>query len=321
MSFLEDLRRAPRSAKAQWNGFIMEYRPECRSIFLFHEGRTDPAFYCGFVEQVKPQGFDVRMVCCGNKREVIKRVADFRLRYKDDPRVLFFVDKDHDDLVGNEAVVDYVHLYTTRAYSIENYICCQRVLIRYLVEVVGLPDMDDRVRRIVAQQYEKNRDALYSAGRPVMAWIIAAREIFSTVNINNIDTSKLFDLDNDLVPQLRGGREGAFNYLAQTTGGQGHQKCVPDDRIEAVISKIEGLEPQTWFRGKQELWYFVKFINFVAEALRGANGVPKRKVVLSENDAIATLGPRAPCPPCLREFLGRTIGKLCSNSSSCTQTV
>ena len=265
--------------------------------------------------------FDVRMVRCGNKREVIKRVADFRLRYKeDDPRVLFFVDKDHDDLVGNEAVVDYVHLYTTRAYFIENYICCQRVLIRYLVEVVGLHDMDDRVRRIVAQ-YEKNRDALYSVGRPVMAWIIAAREMFSTVNINNIDTSKLFELDNDLVPQLRGGREGAFDYLMRTTGGQDHQQRVPDGQIEAAISKIEGLEAQTWFRGKQELWYFVKFINFVAEALRGANGVPKRKVVLSENDAIATLGPRAPCPPCLREFLGRTIGKLCSNSSSCTQTV
>jgi len=320
MSFLEDLRRASRSAKAQWNGFIMEYRPECRSIFLFHEGRTDPAFYCGFVDQVKPQGFDVRMVRCGNKREVIKQVEDFRSRYKDDPRVLFFVDKDHDDLVGNKAVVDYVHLYTTRAYSIENYICSQSVLSRYLVEVVGLPDMDDRVRRIVAQ-YEKNRDALYFAGLPVMAWIIAAREMFSTVNINNIKTSKLFDLDNDLVPQLLGGREGAFDYLARTTGGHDRQQWVPDDRVEAAISKIEGLEPQTWFRGKQELWYFVKFINSVAEALRGSNGVPKRKVVLSENDAIATLGPRAPCPPCLQEFLGRTIGKLCSNSSSGTQTV
>ena len=318
MSFLEELREAPKSAKAQWNVFIIEYGPGCKSIFLFHEGRTDPAFYRGFVEQAKPEDYHVRLVRCGTKREVLKRVEDFRSRYEEDPRVLFFVDKDHDDLVGDGTDVEYAHLYTTRTYSVENYVCCQSVLGRYIVEVVGLPDMDSRVQRIVAR-YERNRAALYNAGLPVMAWIVAAREVCSTVNLNNIDTSKLFVLTDDLVPQLRGGRDSAFAYLARTTGGHDHQPAVPNDLLENTISRLEGLEPQTWFRGKQELWYFVSFINTVAEALREAKGGPKSRVALTERNALEILGPRTPCPPCLQEFLDRTMGILRDSSFSATQ--
>jgi hypothetical protein len=317
MSFLESLRQAPLSAIAQWGLFVIEYQPGGKSIFLFHEGRTDPAFYRGFVEQAKPEDYQVRLVRCGTKREVLERIEDFRSRYEENPRALFFVDKDHDDLVGNETDIGYSFLYTTCAYSIENYVCCQTVLSSYLIDVIGLPDMDSRIPAIVAQ-YEANKAALYRAGLPAMAWIVAARELFSTVHLNNINNTKLFDLTDDLEPKLRGGRAAAVAYLTRTTGGNDHQQDVPHDRLESIISRLEGLEPQTWFRGKQDLWYLVKFINGVAEILRNTNGGPKSKVTLSENNALEILGPRVPCPSCLGGFLDRTLGRLSANNSSAT---
>lgn len=309
MSFLDELRSAPSSPTASWNTFIIEYRPGGQAVFVIHEGRDDPSFYRPHVAGRIPAGWRLRFVCCGTKKEVLKRSAEFAGRYAEDPRVLFFVDRDHDDLIGANAERPYRWTYTTTCYAIENYLCTPQVVRAFLTDIVGLPDMDPACD-LVAERYEASKSELHQAGLPIMAWIVAARRQGSSLNLNNVDTGKIFRVTDDLTPELVDEVPALYSYLATTTGGHEPNQSPPEEDIQSELAQLKGVTSNTWFRGKQDLWFLVKFVLRAVELLDACKKKGKVRVQVGPGNALQVLGPRAPLPNCLAEFLDAAVADL-----------
>lgn len=317
MSFLDELRAAPNSPTASWNTFIMEYLPGGQALFVVHEGRDDPSFYRSHVASRMPAGWRLRFVCCGTKKGVLDRAGEFARRHPPDPRVLFFVDKDHDDLIDKNAERPYRWTYTTTCYAIENYVCTAQVVRAFLTDIVGLPDTDESCD-VVVQRYEASKSELHHVGLPIMAWIVAARRQGLTLNLNNIDNEKLFNVADDLTPTLADSIPAVYSYLAAVTGGREPNLSPPDEDIQSELAQLEGVTSQTWFRGKQDLWFLVKFLNRSVELLRACEKTGRVSVQISRVNALQILGPRAPLPGCLAEFLDAVFAEILNLQSPVT---
>src|SRR5688572_11924838 len=142
MSFLDSVRGAAGSPLAQFNTFLLEYKPNARRVYAFLEGRDDPCFYRRMIAESLPNGYTLRLVQCGSRRGVLDALDRFSARYVANPRVLGIIDKDHSDLVAGGAAANYPHTFETTCYSVENYVCEPTIVRRYCVESLGLPDTD-----------------------------------------------------------------------------------------------------------------------------------------------------------------------------------
>lgn len=308
MTFLDELRAATSSPEAEWNVFIIEYAPDRKRVFVFHEGRDDPAFYRTHVEANLPKEYELRFVRSGNKAQVLARVEEFKSRFAANPRVLFFVDKDHDDLI-QRAMPTYQWLYVTDSYSIESFLCSPEIVRRWLVDVGGMFDMDTRCKRI-ADRYEAARAVYVGLMLPVMAWVLAARKLGYKLNLNNVDVGQFVALDADLQPQLTQDGVTVFEYLEKVTGGSAPNAPIPAHLVTEAENVLGAVQPNRWLRGKQDAWFLVRYIESVSEELRNAGSPLKVRISLNTGNVIHALGPRAPVPSCLATFLAAVSGAL-----------
>ena len=100
MTFLEKLRSAPDSPQAKVNTFLAVFNPEGETVAAFVEGRDDPSFYRQHLEAVaKQHNVKLTLYALNKKREVLNTRDFLSSRFRTNPRILFFVDKDHDDLI------------------------------------------------------------------------------------------------------------------------------------------------------------------------------------------------------------------------------
>lgn len=316
MSLLETLRAAPSSPAAMWNTFIIEYQPNGKNIFVVHEGRDDPSFYRHHMESRVPAGWELRFIPCGTKKDVLKRSKDFADRYRESPRVLFFVDRDHDELIGVNQKRPYRWTYTTSGYSIENHVCSRQVVRAFLTDIAGLPDMDE-ASQTIEEIYGKSKEKLHEIGMPVMAWIIASRRAGRQLNLNNIDTKKLFKLNADLSPELVDEIPALFAYLDKVAGGCDHRLSPDDPEILREIAHLKTLPSDTWFRGKQDIHFLVMFLRKVVELLKPQKRV-RPCIDLGRANALQILGPKAPLSACLERFLHAAAHGLSASTSSAT---
>ncbi|MFA6243220.1 MAG: DUF4435 domain-containing protein, partial [Candidatus Hydrogenedentales bacterium] len=172
MSFLDTVRAAAVSGLAEFNTFLLEYKPGGHRVFVFVEGRDDPCFYRRLVEQRLPKGYALRLVRCGNRRAVIDAVSNFLGRYPPDASVIALLDKDHSDLVPGSPATTYRFAFQTTWYSVESYVCEPLPVCRHCVESLGIPD-GDSLSHSIEQQYQRAQARFYDVMRRCMAWIVA----------------------------------------------------------------------------------------------------------------------------------------------------
>jgi hypothetical protein len=309
MSFLDKLRAAPSSLDAIWNTFLLEYSPNRQIVFVIHEGREDPSFYRPHIRDRFPTGWEIRFVCCGTKKMVLKRSEEFADRYAIDPRVLFFVDKDHDDLFNVNEGRPYQWTYTTSCYSIENILCKKEVVRAYLTDIAGAHDMDPLCAQIV-ERYDESRSKFHELGISMMAWIVCARRHGISLNLNNIDTGRLFRVTDQLTAELVQDVPAQYVYLATTTGGQKPNRSLAAEDIEVDMKHLQSLVSDTWFRGKQDVWFLVKFLLKAVENMKNNGRSVNARITLAPNNALEILGPRTPIPICLSQFLDFAVNSL-----------
>ncbi len=245
-----------------------------------------------------PHGFN-----CKSKDGVIEIIPRVKKKLDYEWRGLFFVDKDIDDYCGSPKPTDSF-LYETECYAIENFIVARSTLAVIWTDLLSLPLTDIRYEDL-CKGFDAANKSWCDAMTYVMAWVIYLRRNRHRVVLNDVSMTNIVHIDGDCKCSLKAG--WAEHILAAS-----NTKGVTYDRVahESVVAEITGRDPQTFIRGKFDLWFFVSFLSKVIAALATrVEGQPRVvcSVQITHKTAIDILAPRIQPPDSLQQFVRRVL--------------
>jgi len=254
---------------------------------MFVEGHNDKAYYSDSVQRIAPESNNYRFVyVCGGKTQVYDAYSNILSRFPNCRRVLFFVDKDVDDIVGT-TWPNNPRIFVTTCYSIENYIVTRDALKGYFSNHLKVNRANFDLSQI-SEHFESELQKFYLLIRPIMAWIIVMRRSGLQVNLADVSLGKLFSLqDSGLKRQPR---RKAHHYLMHITGlnSKGVWK-----QIRRTCKELSLQHPKRYVRGKFEGGWFLQYIRKMCDEAcqiaREGGGSVSIQTQLSANNYVQIL--------------------------------
>jgi hypothetical protein len=171
MGMLEVHADALGSTNTTYHEFLHYYKATARVVYGFVEGKDDPAFYRGFIENSLPSEWDVELIRAGKKDKVLGALNSMDWLRFPKKRVCFFVDRDLSEFLG-EQLPSGENLYITDNYSIENDVVTFRTMKRVLEEVLNITEFDQTEIRVIQELFESNLDTFREVMVSVMSQIL-----------------------------------------------------------------------------------------------------------------------------------------------------
>lgn len=305
MTFLNKLNAARNSAISAFHVFLLKYTESDNDIHAFFEGFEDSSFYVNVIKRFAAADRKIHVYQCGSKANVFDAFHKVSDRVGDAGTVLFFVDKDLSDILG-EVYVEAPNIYTTEYYSIENYLVSEEMLETIWQDILR-PKEEIVDFRVVLEKYREEYIRFCGFMVSVMAWVICMRKLNQKLNLNNVSLSKIYIINDEMTLELSAeakssGETVLFESMCNT---KTHADCTK--YYNDVILMLQNTSPKSYIRGKFELWFFVNFTSKLLRILHDM-GV-KSRVQLMEASAVEFLGPRMNPPQSLLQFLALNISE------------
>lgn len=306
MSFLDELRRSRESPASAYQLFLLQSPKSRDGVHAFFEGHDDSSFYYGFLAHYAPAPRTIYVYRCGNKEGVYETYAKVTRSARPTATLLFFVDKDYSDLLG-ERHPTAANIFVTEYYSIENYLVSEEMLRRVWEDIFSFTNVHFGFDGILAR-FRSELNRFYAFALPLTAWIIFLRQNGLRPNLNDLNLSRVCSFNNEIALELAE-MEKVIEISEPLCGVK-----TPGDfasAAPAILVQLSALEPKKYIRGKFELWFFVRFVAKLAETLRntildGRQSV-KLRTSIGEENAVEVLGPRAVMPSGLKFFLEQQV--------------
>ena len=311
MSMLNIYAAALNSKVASYHEFLARFSKTKKVVYGFVEGKEDPCFYRGFIDHFIPDDWEIELWPAGNRDQVFQIHRDLDWRRFPKKRVCFFVDRDLSDLIPEKLSSD-TNIYVTDKYSIENSIVNRGTCRRILIEVFGFSDVSHEEMDQVCDQFEIEFELFLVAMIPIMARILFWRRTAANANLNNINISKMFSVENGSVVFDRSATAESYRtkYIHSSVG------ITFDPSIDISLANAEFCKASTYrkfVRGKYVLWFLINFCKSIHESAASFFSAcvkpPKMKVSISATNAVMIIGNRARVPQSLRRFI---TGNFCA---------
>lgn len=310
-SFLDTLKAAPKTAQAKINAFLTNFRPNSDKLAIFLEGRDDPSFFRVHIsKEADERKLSVELVILGKKQEVLQARKFVEERFPNHPKIMFFVDKDHDDFLGlTDGVKSENNLFVTLHYSIENYLVSESAIRAILSDLWAL-DSSNPAIQLACDKFREFQMEYRNLFLPWMAWHIALRKQKYKPQIDNINAS-ILEIDDNYTPIINWNPD-IFTCL--------HKECkvsisVDQKTFNSVQSELNNLPTKSWLRGKQELWCLCIFLKKLEQEIKQSESSTKIKIrtQISLSNIVEIVAPRLKCPQDLKTYLTNRFD-LISNS-------
>jgi hypothetical protein len=300
MSFVDVLRQSRSTPTSLLHQFLTSYDPSEPRVYAFVEGDPDRAFYRAFIEQ-RLGSRRLYIFNCEGKRRVFDAYEKVTQRHPECRNVLFFVDKDLDDLVGQTWPND-PRIFVTEWYSVENYLANRRTVDRYFADFLKLRrvtlDLDG-----VSAQFDSSLADFHRAVKPLMCWIIAMRRFGESVTLSDLKLDKLFKFNGDRVIRIRADAPMSYVYRATQTSPPVNLWR----QIRRVRKELDRQDSKRYIRGKFEAWFLVEFVKRVIADLvtvaAESNGSVSIATPLHESNFVQILVRGIQVPASLDSFL------------------
>lgn len=321
MAFIDVLEMAGDIPEASYIKFLHQYKFRDKTLHFFFEGLDDQSFYVNFLENVFPKDYSFHYYVCNGKNNVYTNYNDINWTVYNKNRVLFFTDKDLDDIIGVTNFKDE-NIFVTQYYSMENYLVTAEVYGRFLREICYVTD--DQVIDDLKNEFIKQLDFFTDKMISISAWVVYCRKNKLQVNLNDIDISKIFSISNDFKIKrcLSSGHKTPFEYICSTT----KTNYFNYSEIKSISKELRSIQPAKIFlRGKYELWFLYAFCNNTVEFTipllnkeikkhNTSSGVKKTKckvtISIKPENIIQITAPRVRVSPDIDKFLNRNLLKL-----------
>ncbi len=309
---LDEFRNERESPASAYFQFLRNLKSRANNdIHAFFEGRDDRSFYMNFLYKFS-NSQNVYTYLCKNKKGVYETYGKtLKAHYR--AITLFFVDKDHSDILAEERE-QAPNIYVTDVYSIENYLVSVYMLGRVWEELFRFSGTMEFNSRHQAK-FEEELKRFYEFTTPLMAWIICLKRQGKSPIVNNISISRFFNITKELTLEWKEDVQQVSNIslLENLCKEKTPEEALNDIKL-IIDHELLNLDPKSYIRGKLELQFFVKFINTLFDSLNHAvsakdeNKSTKTPLVttktqLTEDNAVEILGPRARIPRSLEGFL------------------
>lgn len=316
MDYAQALREERTKAHSIFHSVILGLPDfEESTVFAFFEGEDDPSFYLPHL-RARCGGRECKSYICYGREEVLKVLTLIKADGRATQRSVFFIDKDHNDLVGT--IVIHHQLFQTEFYSIENYLVDVELLSTYWAEMLHLDSTDIRISEYIAQ-FEQAYIQFTKRMRILMAIVLLGRGLGKhsprKLNLNNVNFDHIFDIDFE--KRIFRFKSGAGKHFAIATNAIEYQppSAIIKQRTEIksiIENHLQSRDCKEFIRGKYELWFFVKFLQKItaklsskAEAKLTGQKRATPRVSITHEVAIEMLAPRLRCPDSLAVFLDR----------------
>lgn len=316
MSFLDILDQYEQAPESNFIKFLQQYKFQGKTLHFFFEGPDDQSFYVNFIQQIFPVEYRFFYYLCHGKEQVFTNHQEIDWTKYNKSRVLFFTDKDVDDLAAKQYPKDS-NIFETKYYSMENYLVNEDILERFLREICKL-DQEDLIDRL-KEQFNRQLEVFAHLILSISAWIVYHRKHQHKMNLGNVDLSNLFTINNDfeISKKIDPKYNSTLHYLEQITKLQSPQPIWKE--ITQIARKLNDLDNHKKFvRGKFEIWFLYAFCrkvihHFIPELnkkikIQNQQGIPKQEIYkihieLKEQNILEITAPRLVVPEDLKQFL------------------
>jgi hypothetical protein len=274
---------------------------------VFFEGE-DEKYYSVRINNIRPD-ISWSGINSGGKSNVIS----LREKIRSHPTYcvslcMFFVDADFDD---NSSIMKFDDLYITPCYSIENLFITSEAFKRILNAEFGVSNSDESNQCFVksVETFEHTKSCYLEAIQPFntlireLGFMEERGEMAFKLNINNINFNSLIHIKLESVEKLYDEKQP--------------KSLFPDLQDDVNVSLKNSEEYFTnypgelWFRGKQNLEFFMIFLSKLKEdrckkenrtVFKNRGNV---KLMMSKVNCISELSQYADTPVCLKVFLDK----------------
>jgi len=287
----QELLNKTKSPKVAFHKFVLLHRKYQTDLFCFFEG-TDSQYYFPRINNY----FDNHHpIVCGNKKSVLETYEFVRTKYPN-YKTAFFVDSDFD------AISNKQNLFTTCTYSIENYYCTENVLNRILKNEFFLKVTDSEYNLIMEMFHDRQKE-FHQVTSLFNLWYYSAKEKAKATN-----QSTNVSLEDKFPKEFI-----SFSFSSITSKYSLDEiKLKFPDAIEISEDEINlnkqpffSKEPTKRFRGKYEIEFMLKFLNFIIDDANVNKTILKKKTRFKIDSALvlSQLSQYAETPNELHEFL------------------
>ena len=298
---------ALQSSNAAYHEFLLHYKPNECFVYGFVEGKEDPMFYRGLIENHLPEEWELILIRTGNRDNVFATFQNMDWIRFPPKRVCFFVDRDLSEFLEEESCSGS-NLYVTDNYSIENDIVTVGTLKRVLEEVLGITELNAIETGKIEEIFEHNDNIFREAMAPVMAQILLWRRARKKVSLDNIQLKELFAFVNAKIVLKK--EWISPNARVQHIATRLNDTASPPHELaasEAEFRKKQGLK--RYIRGKYLLWFFVQCALEIHKAIpticEKYKSPPKHRVGLGVGNSMPIIAPRIRHPISLENFIIR----------------
>lgn len=321
MAFLDLLTAAAYTPEANYIKLLHQYKFNENTVHFFFEGLDDQTFYANYIENIFPDHFIFHYYVCDGKQNVYNQYADLNWGTYNKNRILFFTDKDLDDILGLTYPKDE-NIFETSFYSIENYLVQPDVFKRFLRENCYITDA--RIISDLIVQFNAQLEIFSKSMISISSWVIYCRKNSFRVNLSDIDISKIFELSSDfkVKKKVSSGHRNPFAYICDTTKTSHFDMY----SIKEICTQLKGIHPpKVFIRGKYELWFLYAFckntvditvpkINKEIKKYNLTNEVKITKckvtIPIKPENIVQVLAPRVRMPNDISIFLNTNYGKI-----------
>jgi len=306
MGRVEYLKSQRTEDSAVYLQFILVYKRKGKDLYLFFEGRDDLDYFMPKVRRYSKRGTNLYPIECHGKSGVINAYNIVKTKVNNIRRTLFFVDKDFDDFLKIE-LPRCKSIYSTKFYSIENYIVNNEMVSIIWAEHYFMEIQDKRLRDIQSMFDIGYREFQRHIKR-LMAWAVCQRLRGRNFKFSDIKIDDIYTIASGakFICHCR----NKVCYLQTATG----LSPVTLGEMRKCYELFQTSNPKGYIRGKYELWFLVKFFSYINAAInRNTDGLggkkTKAKMQLNTNSAITLLGDKLPCDIDLEKFLIYNISR------------
>lgn len=308
MERLERMIEETKSSSVAFMTFVRIAAKDRSAVFCFFEGEDEK--YYGVRIGLHLYDRSWHPMSCGGKLAVLELHDEIASRkYYKDIDVAFFVDRDFDAPLANDADSN---IYETPCYSIENFYCDTNSIKRIMSAEFGISEQagTNGYFNLVFDRMFKAQEAFHKAILPINYFIKAHRQKEKSdrrarLNLQNVSVDQLVKICLDGVEAIVSSEN--LNYLFPNSypiGELGVDGMPPFDNNRLCYD----------LRGKYEL----EFIRCVLSKLKEACSNKKHefyrkgysiKLNLTKANVVSELSQYATTPPCLHAFLSRLAGQ------------
>jgi hypothetical protein len=278
MNYLEELfqKKNEYSVAANVQKFKSEYFFNKKTLHLFVEDDDDYHFYQSFASRIYNE-YQIYGYSQKGKSKLIETFFDISFDTYSAGRVLFFCDKDYDDLL-EKVRPSGDNLFVTESYSIENYLITSEVF--KIVLDLGYKHVPDDMIDHLIREMEPWYDMFCARLKIITSWILIYRHDSSNCELDEIKFGDIFVQDKDDFAYIRKVSSTSYDkIMADETISNQYKKRYRRESLKEVLEsktkadpkkfsfvkflgyyrKVDAITRQKiYLRGKYELWFLLK---------------------------------------------------------------